>query len=322
MENLRTKAAAPAWVSAVWNQDLHPRAAVFGWRLSHGVLPTDHMTEVLYVFNQSWSGFPTIELLFSWWRRKTKAVPLSKAWGALLIVCCKNIWWERNRQRHENLRRSPSEVATLCFKEVGDCSRAKGVQVRTVQDLTLAQLMLKVPAARPPIKRIIEVKWKLPPHGWWKLNIDGSSLGNPSAIGAGGIFRDHLGAVLRCFSEYQGVGSSYMAELEAFFAGVKHAREIGVEKLWIECDSEAVVSAILSCKIPWSLMHKWGNTSTFLNSIQWRITHCYREANSAADALATQAAKRKITSCWSVPPLFIKQTMYWEALQWPFYRFT
>ncbi|XP_043692808.1 uncharacterized protein LOC122643229 [Telopea speciosissima] len=160
-ETLRIKAPSPEWVSTVWNRDLHPRAAVFRWRPAHGVLPTDHMVchkavplasrcdlcymdcetikhlfldyafsrqiwmAVLYVFNQSWSGFPTIELLFSWWHRKAKTVPLPKAWDAILIICCKNIWWERNRRCHDNL--SPTEVAKLCYGEVGDCIRLKGV---------------------------------------------------------------------------------------------------------------------------------------------------------------------------------------------------
>ncbi|XP_043717944.1 uncharacterized protein LOC122665876 [Telopea speciosissima] len=354
---LRIKAATPKWVSDIWNRDLLPRTAVFGWRLAHGVLPTDHMVcrkavplasrcdlcymdcetiqhlflecafsrqvwmEVLFAFNQSWSGFPTIELLFSWWRRKTKAVALPKAWGALLIISCKNLWWERNRRRHENCKRTPAEVAKLCFKEVGDCTWAKGVQVKTVQDLALAR-MLKVTISKPAVKRIVEVRWKQPLQGWWKLNIDGSSLGNPGSIGAGGIIRDHLGAVLRCFSQYQGVGSNYMAELGAFFTGVGHAREMGAENIWIECDSEAVVSTILSSKLPWYLMNKWWKASSFLDTIRWRITHCYREAKSAADALATHAAKRKCTTCWTSPPHFIMHTVYWEALERPFYRFT
>ncbi|XP_043700215.1 uncharacterized protein LOC122650919 [Telopea speciosissima] len=76
--------------------------------------------------------------------------------------------------------------------------------------------------------------------GWSKLNIDGSSLGNPSATGAGGIFRDHLGALVRCFASYQGVGTNYMAEMAAFMVGLNEACGLGIEKLWIESDLAAL----------------------------------------------------------------------------------
>jgi hypothetical protein len=43
-------------------------------------------------------------------------------------------------------------------------------------------------------KRIpIPVKWTPPPLGWFKLNTDGSSLGNPELAGGRGVIRNHLG---------------------------------------------------------------------------------------------------------------------------------
>ncbi|XP_043705324.1 uncharacterized protein LOC122655171 [Telopea speciosissima] len=113
-----------------------------------------------------------------------------------------------------------------------------------------------------------------------------------------------------------------MAELAAFIAGVKEARDLGIDKLWIESDSAAMVVAILSCKIPWQVLQKWWSISHFLDSIQWRLTHCYREANALADALANYAARQQCDRKWTSTPDFITSKVGYDALGRPYYRFT
>ena len=45
--------------------------------------------------------------------------------------------------------------------------------------------------AREAICHVLKpVRWEKPVEGWRKLNIDGSSLGNPGRAGGGGIIRD------------------------------------------------------------------------------------------------------------------------------------
>ncbi|XP_043696583.1 uncharacterized protein LOC122647190 [Telopea speciosissima] len=145
---------------------------------------SDVLREILLYFNESLNGFPTIQLLFSWW-----LTPLPKIWGPLKVIICQQIWLERNRRRYDNIKRSHSQVVKMCFREVRDCTKTEGVMIKSVHDLTLAR-MLRTPTARSPAKPILEVKWKHPPSGWLKLNIDGSSFGNPGSVGAGGIFRN------------------------------------------------------------------------------------------------------------------------------------
>ena len=55
----------------------------------------------------------------------------------------------------------------------------------------------------------------VPPDQWFKLNIDGSSLGNLGASGFGGIIRDSLGSFIIGFSGYCGHTTSVHAELFA-----------------------------------------------------------------------------------------------------------
>ncbi|XP_043717805.1 uncharacterized protein LOC122665721 [Telopea speciosissima] len=124
-------------------------------------------------------------------------------------------------------------------------------------------------------------------------------------MGEGGIFRDWQSNVRRCFAIFQGVGKNYMAELGAFFTGVSQAQELAIDKLWIENDSTALVAAVLNRTYPWKYMQDWWRVVAYLDSIQWRITHCFREANSAADALATHAAKRRTSTKWDSAPSFV-----------------
>ncbi|KAG4909309.1 hypothetical protein JHK87_055425 [Glycine soja] len=55
----------------------------------------------------------------------------------------------------------------------------------------------------------------VPPDQWFKLNTDGSSLGNLGASGFGGIIRDSLGSFIIGFSGYCGHTTSVHAELFA-----------------------------------------------------------------------------------------------------------
>ncbi|KAL0293186.1 UNVERIFIED_CONTAM: putative ribonuclease H protein [Sesamum radiatum] len=45
------------------------------------------------------------------------------------------------------------------------------------------------------------VHWRKPQEGWYKLNTDGASKGNPGISGAGGILRDQLRKVIFAFQE-------------------------------------------------------------------------------------------------------------------------
>lgn len=40
---------------------------------------------------------------------------------------------------------------------------------------------------------LIMVRWAKLEENWYKLNTDGSTIGNPSIVGGGGVVRDHNG---------------------------------------------------------------------------------------------------------------------------------
>ncbi|CAA7059623.1 unnamed protein product [Microthlaspi erraticum] len=49
------------------------------------------------------------------------------------------------------------------------------------------------------------IAWKLPENGWWKMNTDGASRGNPGSTATGGVLRDEYGTWVSGFALNIGV---------------------------------------------------------------------------------------------------------------------
>ena len=134
----------------------------------------------------------------------------------------------------------------------------------------------------------IPVKWVAPSLGWFKLNIDGSFLGNLGLAGGGGIIRNHLGEWVGGFSRAIGITTSVQAELRALKDGFMLAIELGILNLDVEMDSLVAVELINSISSP----------NVFLSAIvmdcrylmqsfeHFSLKHIFREANGCADILA------------------------------------
>lgn len=66
------------------------------------------------------------------------------------------------------------------------------------------------------------VNWITPSFPFYKLNIDGSSVGNPGPAGGGIVLRDFFGNVVVAKAEYFGTGTCLFAELKALLLGLQH----------------------------------------------------------------------------------------------------
>ncbi|CAA7037229.1 unnamed protein product [Microthlaspi erraticum] len=64
------------------------------------------------------------------------------------------------------------------------------------------------------------IAWTKPENGWWKMNTDGASRGNPGLAAAGGILRDDRGAWVCGFGLNIGVCSAPLAELWGVYYGL------------------------------------------------------------------------------------------------------
>lgn len=72
---------------------------------------------------------------------------------------------------------------------------------------------LGISFANPVHRKPRAIAWKKPNQGWCKLNVDGSSRGNPGMCRGGKIIRDANGSFIYCFSYFYGIGSNSRAEL-------------------------------------------------------------------------------------------------------------
>ncbi|KAH9791596.1 putative ribonuclease H protein [Citrus sinensis] len=134
------------------------------------------------------------------------------------------------------------------------------------------------------------IGWSPPNWPWCKLNSDGACKVNGVAA-AGGLIRDHSGHWVAGFGLNIGNCSVTTAELWGLYQGLTLAWNKGIRWLCVEVDSRCVTQLVKNNMV------NPNEFSTLIHAIQelirrnWRveITHVYREANFAADYLATLA---------------------------------
>ena len=138
----------------------------------------------------------------------------------------------------------------------------------------------------------IQVKWLWPPINWFKVNSDGSSLGNPGIVGGGGLIRNENGEWVRGYARAVGATTSVIAELWALRNGIRLCIALNLQAVIFELDAKLVVDLLSKDERLES-----GNDTILLDYRKGlgdipmvRIQHCYREANKCADALARRGA--------------------------------
>ena len=150
--------------------------------------------------------------------------------------------------------------------------------------------LLGIPLSKPIKPRPKIVYWVKPSANWFKLNTDGASRGNPGIAGAGGILRNHQGQVIFAFHKSLGVTSNINAELQALQTGLELCLHHGVQNIWIEVDATAIISLIASTRsCHWLSYHTVLKIKAMLDQLETKVSHIFREANQAADLLASQA---------------------------------
>ncbi|XP_042487863.1 uncharacterized protein LOC122068081 [Macadamia integrifolia] len=166
---------------------------------------------------------------------------------AVIILIPYHIWSARNKRKYECLERNHSFVVKAVLRDLIDFSKLVPINIKSVSELVFSR-QLKVLISPSTTRKIVKVPWQCLPLVYWKLNIDGCSLGNPGCSGAGGILHDDQGIPSRLFANYEGISSNFVAGFIAFFAGINHTRSMNIRKPWIECDSMAVVMCIKNKK--------------------------------------------------------------------------
>lgn len=162
------------------------------------------------------------------------------------------------------------------------------------------------------------VKWQPPDEQVIKLNIDGSSFGNPVISGFVGLFRNMHGEWLHGFSRCCDYTTNIAAELTAIATGLKLAWLVGYRNIVCESDSKTMLDLI---KDRVDMFHP---QATIIQNIHmanaaqdWSITfaHTLHEGNSCADWLAKTRATLEINLItWSSCPTQLAPLLLSDAM--------
>ncbi|KAF9620401.1 hypothetical protein IFM89_011774 [Coptis chinensis] len=146
----------------------------------------------------------------------------------------------------------------------------------------------------------IRVKWDCPPRGWFKLNTDGSSHGNPGAAGAGCVLRGDNGNFVLAIAVPIAYESAFMAETLALRIGIKAVRELNLANVVVETDCSLLHQLVTNkdSLAPASVQEFIMEIRDLMKDGNFIMRWIYREANYAADAVANFAAQKAEAMDW------------------------
>ncbi|XP_058733948.1 uncharacterized protein LOC131605630 [Vicia villosa] len=219
-----------------------------------------------------------------------------------------HVWRARNSNRFDGKRMHWKTSITQIMaraKWVGD-NMGNPSDNNITSFSILKGMQININPRRP--SSLLEILW-CPPHlGWVKVNIDGVAHGNPVTMACGGMFRDNKAIHLGSLYDYMGEGNSELAELWATMIAIEKAVSLGWRKLWMETGCLLVVKAFTDpALVPRRIRSRWLRCHTFSQSIDFMISHIYREANFCVDYLANIGHNSR-SFCWFnfVHPIVVK----------------
>ncbi|KAF5452033.1 hypothetical protein F2P56_027073, partial [Juglans regia] len=140
--------------------------------------------------------------------------------GLLPCLVTWRLWARRCKDRMEATYESAEEVwlaVKFWLSQISESmSKCKRLSLGDYEIL----LYINVPIKQVPVSCPRAGVWRKLAAGWVKLNVDGSSRGNPGSCGGGGVIKDHLGNVKVAFSEHLGMGTNNAEELKALLRGI------------------------------------------------------------------------------------------------------
>ena len=215
----------------VWRLKVPDKIKVFIWLLGHGALLTNcehtrrHITldpicdrcglsmeDILHCLKDC----PKSRNIWVWLRlweldffeeNDTFTWIMKGAASSFATVFLAGIWWIWRARCREILTRDPwPEWEVL-----------RNINLMA-QDISSFLMQSSVGTSQPR-----HVSWIRPPPNGFKLDVDGSALGNPGRAGFGGLIRNDDGQWVKGFSGFVGIATNLHAELLALFHGLKLA---------------------------------------------------------------------------------------------------
>jgi len=115
---------------------------------------------------------------------------------------------------------------------------------------------------------------------------------------------------------------SFQAELIGAMRATETAHQNGWNNLWLELDSAMVVHALNSnSQVPCRLRNRWLNCRTLLQSMNFYVSHVFREGNQCADGLANIGLSVNQFTILQIIPASLQAVFVKDKLGWPNFRF-
>ncbi|XP_038974764.1 uncharacterized protein LOC120106009 [Phoenix dactylifera] len=202
---------------------------------------------------------------------------------------------DRNAGIFEGRRISSRMVVDRALLQVGEVTAASAVFTSEMA----RDIWGTSPAFTAP--RFALVSWVPPPLGHLKVNFDGSMMMDGVFGGVGFVIRDSWGRMVAAGGQRTMGLSVVGAELRAAWEGLSFAKRVlGAEWVLLEGDSSVVVDWIRG-------VDRYGDGHPLIREIRrlaqefggFQVAHVYREANRAADWVASFVARHSGEFLWT-----------------------
>nr|XP_027060692.1 uncharacterized protein LOC113687227 [Coffea arabica] len=302
---LRPKRACLGSRKCVWSGSAPCKIAVFMWKLLNRYLPFPEALQRFglhlpskcpFCLNGESQDHVLSECVLAsqqWWLCHPPGSARGTICKVLPSLICWGLWKARNMAVFEGVVLTPPQVCWNVQTLLHHLSQIRPFSRVTRDDgeLVHSGLFLRLTSLKRVAPRWI--LWESPPEGFVKLNVDGSSLGNPGSSGAGGVFRDSGGNVLRGFSYFLGLRTNMEAEASALLEGMLLSTDF--QSLQVEMDSQVLMAMVNgNGRVPWKLWRTISRIQALALGRRITFSHVYREANGVADALANLASSTGI----------------------------
>lgn len=343
------------WAKIIWSQHIPPSKSLLVWRMMHDKLPCDenlkhrgcslasicnlcgkHEDSTSHLFFQCsysmqiWRWFESIiQLTIQFSDIEDVWNLCNRGWSphcqltvnAALIFIFNAIWFSRNSARFNN-KIIPWRTAISNIISGVSLSTSKSRLFASSSMIEFSILKaLNCRINPPPSCMVKEVFWSPPFLNWIKANCDGAAT--TVASSCGGIFRNCKGQFLGGFAENLLGGNSLFAELCGIMRTLEMAQQRNYKYLWLETDSMISVLAFKNKEIvPWHIRNRWFNCLKYIESINFMVSHIYREGNVCADRLAHIGLSLTSFQYFYTLPLEAREAYVHNRLGLPSYRFS
>ncbi|KAH9799959.1 reverse transcriptase domain-containing protein [Citrus sinensis] len=316
----------PSIWKAIWTCLLPEKIKIFMWRAVRNLLPSAEN-----LWSKKVISDPTCQLCKKTMESISHALVdckmARKVWK--IVSCADKVYTFAEQSMSyvlqgmtEMLNRTDFELLVACFWSIWHARNLflfEGKKVDPLVSMAKAEAVLdsykrvKIPSSSHLESKITvkQQRWKPPPQGWIKINVDAATKIEKQVAGLGIVLRDFNGSVVAAaVKPSKFYGDIIFAEAEAVEWGLQVARSITMASIIVETDSQGVSDLLNNKKsnrseVFWVISEIQELVKVFCNvKVQYTPRHC----NSIAHSLARLALGCEESVIYKNP--FLKNIWY------------